>query len=71
MPARDGDANYIIDTDTGLPYKNEFVYYKSGGDLYRRVLANATAFGNTAVSTCPPEERSAQLSAGCQTSRRH
>jgi prepilin-type N-terminal cleavage/methylation domain-containing protein len=53
MPAQDEDREYIIDTLTGEPYNNEFVYFKSGTTLYKRVLANPSATGNTARTTCP------------------
>ena len=54
VPVKNSSGDYIIDTDTGSAYKNEYVYYKSGGDLYKRILANANAQDNTATSTCPP-----------------
>lgn len=53
MPAQDADREYIIDTLTGEPYNNEFVYFKTGNTLYKRVLANPAASGNTARTTCP------------------
>lgn len=54
VPALDNARNYIIDTNTGSPYMNELVYYKSGSTLYRRVLANPLATGNRLKTTCPP-----------------
>jgi hypothetical protein len=53
VPVKDSDGNYIIDTDTGSAYKNEYVYFKDGINLYKRVLANPDAIGNTATTTCP------------------
>lgn len=53
MPAVDSDRNYIIDSSTGSPYTNEFVYFKSGDVLYKRVLANPNATGNSLKTTCP------------------
>jgi len=53
VPAKDGNGDYIIDTETGSAYKNEYVYFKDGINLYKRVLANPSATGNTAITTCP------------------
>lgn len=53
MPATDADSNYIIDSSSGNPYNNEFVYFREGSALYRRKLANASAVGNTEKTTCP------------------
>lgn len=52
-PAVDKNHNYIIDPDTGAPYMNELVYYKNGNSLMKRTLANSSATGNIAVTTCP------------------
>ncbi len=52
-PALDSSHNYIIDPNTGSPYMNELVYYKSGSTLMERQLANPDASGNTLVTTCP------------------
>jgi hypothetical protein len=56
VPVKDANNDYIIDTETGSAYKNEYVYYKNGGDLYKRVLADTNASGNNAVTTCPPDQ---------------
>lgn len=53
MPALDSDGEYIIDTATGSPYNNEFVYFKQGLILYKRILANPGAIGNAQLTTCP------------------
>jgi Tfp pilus assembly protein PilE len=53
-PALDASHNYITDPDTGGPYMNELVYYKSGNSLMRRTLANPDATGDTSLTTCPP-----------------
>lgn len=53
-PAMDPARNYIIDPDTGSPYTNELVYYKSGTSLMERRLANPSANGNSLVTSCPP-----------------
>jgi prepilin-type N-terminal cleavage/methylation domain-containing protein len=58
MPAIDSDDNYIIDPSTGEPYNNEFVYFKEGTSLYKRILANPSAAGNTVVTSCPPSTAS-------------
>jgi hypothetical protein len=52
-PAVDSSHNIIFDTSTGLPYRNEFIYFTTGTSMYKRVLANTAATGNTAVTTCP------------------
>ena len=54
MPATDTSDSYIIDTATGDPYNNEYVYYKQGTSLYRRKLAHPSATGNSTKTTCPP-----------------
>lgn len=57
-PALDSSRNYIIDPNTGSPYMNELVYYKSGNTLMERRLANPNATGNTLVTTCPASQAS-------------
>lgn len=52
-PAADASHNYIIDPSTGSPYMNELVYYKSGGSLLERTLANPSASGNALKTSCP------------------
>ena len=66
MPAVDTSRNYIIDTDTGSPYNNELVYFKSGTTLYKRTLANPNAVGNSLVTSCP----AALASSSCPEDRR-
>lgn len=53
VPAADSDRNYIIDSETGSPYFNELVYFKSGTTLYKRLLANPAATGNALKTSCP------------------
>lgn len=53
VPALDQNRDYIIDADTGSPYINELVYFKSGTNLYKRVLANPNASGNSLKTSCP------------------
>jgi Tfp pilus assembly major pilin PilA len=53
VPAKNAQGNFVIDTDTAAPYKNEFVYYKNGSTLYKRTLANPEAAGNSLKTSCP------------------
>lgn len=55
-PAVDSSRNIIYDNNTGFPYSNEFIYFLSGGKMYKRVLANSAATGNTVTTTCPPDK---------------
>ncbi|MBI2588958.1 hypothetical protein HYW35_02010 [Candidatus Saccharibacteria bacterium] len=54
-PALDTSRSYIIDSDTGSPYMNELVYFKSGTSLMQRALANPSAAGNSLKTSCPAE----------------
>lgn len=53
VPAIDSSDNYIIDSDTGEPYLNELVYFKENSILYKRILANSSASGNSLKTSCP------------------
>lgn len=53
IPAIDSSRNIIYDSNTGYPYDNEIVYYSSGGAMYRRVITNPTASGNSLKTSCP------------------
>lgn len=53
-PALDINNNYIIDDVTGLPFQNEIIYYADGTNLYKRILAEPSALGNTFETSCPP-----------------
>lgn len=53
VPALNLAGNYIIDTDTGSPYNNELVYYKSGTTLFKRTLAHPSAANNRLITSCP------------------
>jgi prepilin-type N-terminal cleavage/methylation domain-containing protein len=54
VPALDSSGNPIwIDGYHTSLWSNEIVYFVSGNVLYRRLLANSNAPGDTAVSTCP------------------
>lgn len=63
-PALDGDNNFITNPETGLPYRNEFVYYADGNTLYKRTLANAGATGNVANTSCTQNATTASCEAG-------
>lgn len=60
-PAVTNLRDIIYDTSTGYPYRNEFVYFASGKNLYKRVLKNTNATGNIAVTTCPTASSSCPL----------
>lgn len=53
IPVKDSSGEFVIDALTGNPYNNEYVYYKNGSTLYKRILANPSATGNIEVTTCP------------------
>lgn len=53
-PAIDSARDIIYDPSTNLPYRNEIVYFSTGSTMYKRMLKNDSAPGNTAVTTCPP-----------------
>jgi type II secretory pathway pseudopilin PulG len=53
VPALNNADQYIIDPNTGSPYSNELVYFKSAATLYKRVLANPAATDNKMVTSCP------------------
>lgn len=60
QPVTDENKDFIFDTTTGYPYQNEVVYFGSGASMYRRTLANDSAVGNSAITTCPAN------TVGCQ-----
>lgn len=53
VPALNSAGAYIINPDTGSPYMNELVYYKSGKVLLQRKLAHPDATGNVLKTSCP------------------
>src|SRR6266404_2434007 len=57
-PAVDSGRNIIYNSNTGFPYRNEFIYFTNGTSMRKRVLANSSAVGNTAVTTCPAAQSS-------------
>ena len=52
-PATDVNRDIIYDDTTGYPFSNEFIYFLNGNSMFKRVLANSGASGNTAITTCP------------------
>jgi type II secretory pathway pseudopilin PulG len=64
-PAITSARDIIYDSSTGSPYRNEFIYFISGTSMYKRVLSNTSATGNTAKRTCP----SASANATCPPDR--
>jgi prepilin-type N-terminal cleavage/methylation domain-containing protein len=52
-PAVTSTRDIIYDSSSGYPYRNEFIYFMGGNSMYKRILANASASGNIAKTTCP------------------
>jgi hypothetical protein len=57
-PALNASRNFVLNPTTGNPYQNEFIIFVSDNQLYKRILANPSATGNRAVTTCPAEHAS-------------
>ena len=55
LPATDENVDIIYDDTTGNPYSNEYIYFISNNTLYKRLLRNDSATGNTTLTTCPEE----------------
>lgn len=53
-PVVDSDRDIVYDDSTGFAYRNEYIYFISGTNMYKRVLKNTDAPGNAAIGTCPP-----------------
>lgn len=66
-PATTVDNDVIYDPSTGLPYRNQTIYFISGGKLYKRILKNTDAAGNRAVTTCP----AAAMTSTCPSDRQY
>lgn len=62
-PAINETSDVIYDENSGLPYKNELIYFSDGNKLKKRTLKNNDATGNVAISTCPDN------SSGCRLDR--
>ncbi len=52
-PAITSAHDIIYDDSTGYPFRNQYIYFIQGSDLYRRTLKNTSATGNTVTTTCP------------------
>jgi prepilin-type N-terminal cleavage/methylation domain-containing protein len=52
-PALAAAQEIIYDPSTGYPYRNEFIYFVNGANLYKRTLKNTSATGNVVVTSCP------------------
>lgn len=52
-PVLDSSGQFIVDPLTGEPYQNELIYFAEGTTLYKRILANPSAVGNTLTTSCP------------------
>lgn len=52
-PATTVDKDIIYDSNTGYSYRNQFIYFISNNNLFKRVLKNTSATNNTAVTSCP------------------
>ncbi len=52
-PSIDSNNSFIVDSDAGALYQDEFIYFTDGNNLYKRILANPLAPDNTAITTCP------------------
>ncbi len=53
LPATDNNNEHILDDSAGELYQNEIIYYADEGVLWKRVLANSMATGNTSITSCP------------------
>lgn len=60
-PAINEGSDVIYDDTTGLPYKNELIYFSEGNKLKRRTLKNPDAVGNIAVTTCSDSNNGCRL----------
>jgi prepilin-type N-terminal cleavage/methylation domain-containing protein len=52
-PAIDSSRNIIYNASDSYPYENESIYFSRGTQMYRRLLKNTSAPGNSAITTCP------------------
>lgn len=67
-PVLDASNDFVTDPVTGSPYQNEIVYFANGGILYKRILANPDATGNTLKTSCPAASASASCPADVKMS---
>lgn len=66
-PATTVANDVIYDPTTGLPYRNQIIYFVSGSKLYKRILKNTNAPGNKATTTCP----AALMTSACPGDRQY
>ena len=52
-PALDTNNEFIVNTLTGEPYQNEYIYFAQETNLFKRILANPAAPGNSETTSCP------------------
>lgn len=52
-PSTTASGEFIFDSSSGNPYQDEFIYFTDEDRLYKRILANTNAPGNSAQTTCP------------------
>lgn len=64
-PAVTSSRDIIYDNSTGNPYRNEYIYFTGGTNMYKRILKNTAASGNIATTTCP----SGHTTASCPLDR--
>ena len=57
-PATEADKDIIYDSSTGYPFSNEYIYFLNDNSMYKRILANSNAVGNSAITTCPESNAS-------------
>lgn len=52
-PATTQDNDIIYNDETGYPYNNEHIYFLSDQTLFKRLLKNDEAVGNSVSTSCP------------------
>lgn len=67
QPATTDSKDIIYDDSTGSPYDNEYVYFVTNNTLYKRLIKNGAATGNTVVTSCP----AAAVSPSCPLDRKY
>lgn len=70
-PSLTSANNFIINSGTGKPYQDEIVYFVSGTTIYKRTIANASAAGNAAKTSCPAALSSASCPADAIVNNRY
>ena len=64
-PVVNSSRDIMYDSETALPYQNEYIYFLQGSTLYKRILKNTVPAENIAITTCP----AANVSASCPEDR--